>query len=185
MKVSTSQPLPGAENRRPPQSDIVVVPDGTVEWSGRKFPCALGRAGVIDRKREGDGATPVGCFALRRVLYRPDRVPRPVTVLPLDSLHPLDAWCDDPNDPRYNQLVRQPYAASVELLWRDDHIYDIIVVLGFNDEPVERSGGSAVFLHIARPDYTPTQGCVAVSRANLSRILEQCEASSRLCVKPR
>ena len=122
---------------------------------------------------------------MRRVLYRPDRVPRPVTVLPLGSLHPLDAWCDDPNDLRYNQRVRQPYGASVELLWRDDHIYDIIVVLGFNDEPVERSGGSAVFLHIARPDYTPTQGCVAVSRANLSRILEECEASSRLCVKPR
>ncbi len=164
---------------------IVVSPDGTAEWNGRRVPCALGRAGVTKRKREGDGATPVGCFALRRVLYRADRLARPATVLAVAPLHPLDVWCDDADDPHYNQLVRQPYNAGFELLWRDDHIYDIIVVLGYNDDPVAPGRGSAIFLHIARPDFAPTQGCVAVSQTNLRQVLRTCKTSSQLCVKPR
>ncbi len=164
---------------------IVVTPDGTAEWNDRRVPCALGRAGVTRKKHEGDGATPVGCFALRRVLYRDDRGANPTTVLPVAPVHPLDVWCDDPGDPHYNQLVRQPYNASFELLWRDDHIYDIIVVLGYNDDPVVPGRGSAIFLHVARPDFGPTLGCVAVSEANLRLILDACNRTAQLCVKPR
>ena len=164
---------------------IVVVPDGTAEWNDRRVPCALGLAGVSRRKRESDGTTPVGCFALRRVLYRNDRVARPDTVLPVAPIDPLDVWCDDPEDARYNQLVRQPYDASFELMWRDDHMYDIVVVLGFNDDPVVPGRGSAIFLHVARPDFGPTQGCVAVSEPNLRQILGACTPRSKLCVRPR
>ncbi len=164
--------------------DIVVSPSGTATWNDREFPCALGRAGVTEDKREGDTATPAGCFALRRVFYRPDRIARPATVLPVAPLHPLDAWCDDSADPRYNCLVRQPHGASVELLWRDDHIYDVIVVLGYNDEPVTPGRGSAIFFHVARPNLAPTLGCIAARRAHVLRILEECEASTRLCVIP-
>ncbi len=164
--------------------DIRVSADGELAWNGDEFPCALGRCGVVEAKREGDGATPVGCFPLRRVLYRPDRVAPPETVLSTAPLHPLDAWCDDPDDRCYNQLVRQPYGASFELAWRADHIYDIIVVLGHNDSPVVPGGGSAIFLHLAREDFSPTEGCIAVGPETLARLLAECDALTRLCVKP-
>ncbi len=165
--------------------DIVVHANSIAEWNGQRFPCALGRSGVTADKREGDGATPAGDHALRRVLYRADRVARPQTVLPAAPLSPLDAWCDDPKDPGYNTLVRQPYGAGVELLWRDDHLYDIIVVLEYNDDPVVPGRGSAIFLHIAGPDFAPTRGCVAVSRENLLRILAACDSTTRLCVEAK
>jgi L,D-peptidoglycan transpeptidase YkuD (ErfK/YbiS/YcfS/YnhG family) len=164
---------------------IVVVPEGFAEWNDHRVPCALGRAGVSRHKQEGDGATPVGCFALRHVLYRGDRVAKPVTSLRVSPIGPLDAWCDDPDDPLYNRPVCQPYDASYEPLWRDDRIYDIVVVLGFNDDPVIPGQGSAIFLHIARPDFEPTKGCIAVSEPNLRQILRASEPNSVLCVKSR
>ena len=162
--------------------DITVDPGGTVEWNGVTMACALGANGVTVEKREGDSATPTGCYPLRRVFYRPDRIERPVTVLPTVVLDPLDAWCDDPGDPGYNTLVRQPYSASFELMWRDDHLYDVVVTVGYNDDPVVAGLGSAIFMHVARPDFGPTRGCVAVTRENLLRILAECDETTRLCV---
>ncbi len=162
--------------------DILVFPDRTVEWNGERFACALGPAGVTAAKREGDGATPAGCFPLRRVFYRADRIAEPETALPVAPLHPLDAWCDDAGDAGYNQLVRQPYAASFEPMWRADNLYDIVVEIGFNDAPVTPGHGSAIFLHVARQDFSPTAGCVALDREALTRILAECDAASRLCI---
>ena len=162
--------------------DIYVDSNGTVEWRGNIIPCAIGASGMTSDKREGDQATPVGCFALRRVYYRADRVSRPRTSLPVDPLDPLDAWSDDPDDPAYNSLVRQPYRTSVELMWREDHVYDIVVPVGFNDDPAVPGKGSAIFLHIARPDFSPTQGCVAVSVENLLRILADCDQTTRISI---
>lgn len=162
--------------------DIRVGADGTLEWRGRRLRCALGRGGVTDDKREGDGATPTGCFALRRVYYRPDRGAPPATALPVSATDPTDAWCDDPADAAYNTLVRGADAASAETLWRDDALYDVVVVLAHNDDPVVPGAGSAIFLHIARPDYGPTEGCVAVAREELLEILAACDETTRLCV---
>lgn len=162
--------------------DIRVGADGTLEWRGRRLRCALGRGGVTDDKREGDGATPTGCFALRRVYYRPDRGAPPATALPVSATDPTDAWCDDPADAAYNTLVRGAHAASAETLWRDDALYDVVVVLAHNDDPVVPGAGSAIFLHIARPDYGPTEGCVAVAREELLEILAACDETTRLCV---
>jgi L,D-peptidoglycan transpeptidase YkuD (ErfK/YbiS/YcfS/YnhG family) len=162
--------------------DIRVSADGTLEWRGRRLRCALGRGGVTDDKREGDGATPTGCFALRRVHYRPDRGAPPATVLPVSATDPADAWCDDPADTAYNTPVRGAHAASAETLWRDDALYDVVVVLAHNDDPVVPGAGSAIFLHIARPDWGPTEGCVAVRRADLLAILAACDETTRLCV---
>lgn len=162
--------------------DIRVGADGTLEWRGRRLRCALGRGGVTDDKREGDGATPTGCFALRRVYYRPDRGAPPATALPVSATDPTDAWCDDPADAAYNTLVRGAHAASAETLWRDDALYDVVVVLAHNDDPVVPGAGSAIFLHIARPDYGPTEGCIAVAREELLEILAACDETTRLCV---
>lgn len=164
--------------------DIYVDSNGTVEWNGNIVPCAIGASGMTADKREGDQATPTGCFALRRVYYRPDRVSRPRTGLPVDPLDPLDAWSDEPGDAAaYNSMVRQPYPTSVELMWRDDYLYDIVVTIGFNDDPAAPGKGSAIFLHIARPDFSPTKGCVAVSMENLLRILADCDETTRICIE--
>ncbi len=163
-------------------TDIITVSSGTVKWRGRRYPCALGRAGVTDSKREGDGATPLGCFPLRYVLYRADRLDAPTTRLPVEALAPDQGWCDDPDDRRYNQRISFPYPARHERLCRDDEVYDVIVVLGYNDDPVVRGCGSAIFLHVARTDYGPTEGCVALACADLLAVLDQCELQTQLCV---
>ena len=147
--------------------------NGELTLGERRVRCAFGPSGVVPAsdKREGDGATPLGIWPLHEVLYRPDRGPPPTTGLPVRALSPDDGWCDAPVDPAYNRAVRLPYPASAETLWRDDHIYDIIVILGHNDDPVRPGMGSAIFLHISRPDYSPTQGCVAIARDDLEDLL--------------
>ena len=132
---------------------------------------AIGRSGIGSKTREGDGLTPIGTFPFRKVMFRGDRVLAPHTKLKLWPIIKGDAWCDASNDPRYNRWVRTPYPASTETLYRDDHLYDIAVELGFNDDPVVAGGGSAIFLHIARSDYGPTEGCIALSEGDLVELL--------------
>ena len=170
----------------PPTSDddLVVHPPGILQWRGRRFACAIGAGSVRSNKREGDGATPTGRFRLRRVLYRPDRVAPPRTALPIAPLGPQDGWCDDPGHPLYNQPLRLPHEASHEELWRADHVYDLIVILGHNDAPAVPGLGSAVFLHVAQPDYAPTAGCVAVAAGDLLTILAGVDRRTWLNVPP-
>ena len=162
--------------------DLIVYADGRATWGRRKFRAALGLAGISEDKREGDHATPVGAFLMRDVLYRPDRIGAPATPLKTRALAAEDGWCDAPEDPAYNRPVRLPYGASAERLWRSDHIYDVIVPLGYNDDPVVAGRGSAIFLHVARRDYSGTEGCVALALADLLRVLAEAEISSRVIV---
>ena len=152
--------------------DLRVSSRGLAGWDGRDFRCALGRGGVAEQRREGDGTTPVGRFPFRRVLYRQDRIALPETGLSVSTLSPDDGWCDAPADPAYNRPVILPYPASAEKLWRDDFLYDVIVVLGYNDAPVVPGRGSAIFLHFASPDYSPTDGCVALALDDLLVVLQ-------------
>ena len=142
-----------------------------MDLAGLRVRCALGRGGVTlaSQKCEGDGSTPAGVWPIRKVLYRPDRGPAPVTRLPMQPLGLHDGWCDAPVDDCYNEPVRLPYAASAEPLWRDEAVYDRIVILGYNDAPVVPGAGSAIFLHLKREDYRPTEGCVALSPTDLDR----------------
>jgi L,D-peptidoglycan transpeptidase YkuD (ErfK/YbiS/YcfS/YnhG family) len=164
---------------------VVAAPGattGVLSWDGTEMPCALGRAGIRPDKREGDGATPAGVFALRRLLYRADRLPAPRTFLESAPIHPDDGWCDDPADPRYNRPVRLPYPARHEALWRDDALYDLLVVLGYNDDPPVPGAGSAIFLHVATADYAPTAGCVALAQDDLLTLLTACRPGDRLAI---
>jgi len=147
--------------------------DGSFDLDGRLTRCALGPVGVVgaEHKQEGDGATPVGRWPLRRLLYRPDKGAAPLTRLPVQPVAREDGWCDAASDPAYNRPVTLPYPASTERLWRDDDLYDLVVVLGFNDDPVLPGRGSAIFLHVARDGYAPTEGCVALSRSDLEQLL--------------
>ncbi|MBM3559828.1 MAG: hypothetical protein FJX53_08150 [Alphaproteobacteria bacterium] len=167
--------------------DLVVEPRGThglARWGDRRFACAVGRAGARPDKREGDGATPVGKFPLRRVLFRPDRLFLPATGLPTVAIGPADGWCDDPADPRYNRPVRLPRPTSAESLWRPDHVYDLVLVVGHNDSPPVPGLGSGIFVHVARPDFAPTAGCVALAPADLAAIVADARAGDALVVLP-
>jgi L,D-peptidoglycan transpeptidase YkuD (ErfK/YbiS/YcfS/YnhG family) len=136
-------------------------------------PCALGRTGGCLKRREGDGATPLGRFFLRRAHYRADRITRPTTGLGLRPIRPGDWWCDVPEDRAYNRLVvRRPAPeGSQEWLTRADRLYDVIVEIGYNDGPVVKNRGSGIFWHVARPGFTPTAGCVATTLEAMRRIL--------------
>jgi L,D-peptidoglycan transpeptidase YkuD (ErfK/YbiS/YcfS/YnhG family) len=152
-------------------TQAIVHPDGRLVFRGQVFRAALGRGGVRADKQEGDGATPSGGLPLRRVLYRADRGAPPRCAVPIEPIAPTDGWCDDPTHPDYNRMVRLPHAASHEELWRQDGLYDIVGVLGWNDAPVRPGRGSAIFLHVARPDFGPTEGCVAMAATDLRTIL--------------
>jgi len=149
----------------------VVHHDGRLVLGGLVFRAALGRGGVRADKREGDAATPAGVLPLRRVLYRADRVPPPDCAVPIEPIAPNDGWCDDVAEADYNRLVRLPHGGRHEELWRPDAVYDVVGVLGWNDAPVRRGAGSAIFLHVARADYASTAGCVALAPGDLRRVL--------------
>lgn len=164
--------------------DILVESQGWLQGPTGRLRCALGRGGVRADKREGDGATPVGCFPLREALYRADRIAAPATALPLRSIAATDGWCDDPADPAYNRPVTLPHPARHERLWREDGLYDLVVVLGYNDDPPRPGAGSAIFLHAARPGLLPTEGCVALPLSDLVALVARCAPGDRLCVRP-
>jgi L,D-peptidoglycan transpeptidase YkuD (ErfK/YbiS/YcfS/YnhG family) len=143
---------------------------------------ALGRSGIRALKREGDGGTPLGRLPIRKLLYRADRVTRPRTALPVRVIRDHDGWCEDPADRNYNRLVKLSPRSSVDRLRRTDHLYDLVLILGYNDRPRVRGKGSAIFVHLARPGYAPTAGCIALSRRDLSALLAQIRPGSSIVV---
>jgi L,D-peptidoglycan transpeptidase YkuD (ErfK/YbiS/YcfS/YnhG family) len=181
-------------SRRHPQNKnrvtVTVVALSSAARRGRlylgplSFPCALGRSGSRVHKREGDGATPIGRWPMVGVRFRPDRLPRPRTALSVQPMRRLDGWCDAPGDRNYNRPVRHPYPASAERLWREDELYDVLVVLGHNQRPRLRGGGSAIFMHVARPGYLPTEGCIALERRHLLALLERLGPGAMVQVLP-
>jgi len=135
-----------------------------------RFACALGPKGIARDKREGDGATPAGRFRLLWGYYRPGR-PRPQSGgVPLKPLRRDLGWCEEPSSARYNRPVRLPARDSVDRMWRDDRLYDLVFVLDYNFSRRAKGRGSAIFLHLARPGLTPTAGCVAISSADMRRL---------------
>lgn len=144
---------------------------GWVEFGPFRWACALGRSGIGPRKREGDGATPSGRHRLLYGYYRHGHFPRVNSPLRLKTLKAGQGWCDAPSDGNYNREVRYPYRASAEALWRDDRLYDCIVVLDYNIRPRARGKGSAIFIHVARPGLLPTEGCIALRKSHLRILL--------------
>ena len=162
----------------------LILSKNRLFWGDVEFPCSWGKKGITSNKVEGDMATPVGEFPFRQVFYRPDRVQEFETTLPLAPLTPQDGWCDDLEDSLYNEHIKKPYAASHEDLWREDHLYDIILVVGHNDDPVIKGKGSAIFVHLRCPDGGGTAGCIALAQEHLLQVLQDCTPQSCLIVKP-
>ena len=156
---------------------VLATPEGEKRWR-----CVVGAGGVREDKVEGDAATPVGEFPLRRIYFRNDRLVLPKVRLPARPIAEHDGWCDDPRSPSYNRLVRTPNEWSHEKMWREDGLYDLVVVVGYNDDPPEGEWGSAIFLHIARDDLAGTQGCVAFGREDLMELVALLTPQTRLRV---
>lgn len=159
LRYVVVRPAPGDRSR------------GVLRARGIRAAAALGRNGIARTKREGDGLTPAGRFHAVAVLFRADRVRRPLSRLPVIAIQRDLGWCDDPNDRSYNRPVRLPFAGSHERMWRADRLYDIVVVIDFNLARPRPGGGSAIFLHVASPDYAPTEGCIGIGRRDLERVI--------------
>jgi L,D-peptidoglycan transpeptidase YkuD (ErfK/YbiS/YcfS/YnhG family) len=163
---------------------LVVTPMG-LRFAGRRFPCTLGRGGVVaaEAKREGDGATPAGLHRITGCLYRADRIARPVAWA--RPIGPGDLWSDDPRDPAYNRQVRVPHGFSHERLRRGDRLYDLVLTTDWNGPPARPGRGSAIFLHRWRRPGAPTAGCLALRPADLAWILRRLRPGAPLLVRPR
>ena len=156
--------------------DLIVSADGTARYGGRGYRCAIGRGGIRADKKEGDGASPAGSYSLIRGLYRQDRMDVPDTMLTMTPILERDGWCDAPDDPAYNRQVTLPYPASCENLYREDRLYDLVIVTDHNAAPVVAGAGSAIFVHVAGgPDYPPTEGCIAFDANDLLDIVARWE----------
>jgi L,D-peptidoglycan transpeptidase YkuD (ErfK/YbiS/YcfS/YnhG family) len=163
--------------RRPAQ-----IARGWLIAGAQAVPVALGRGGIKANKREGDGATPRGIFRLKRLWWRADRHPRPRTHLPVRRIRPADGWCEDPGNRRYNLPIEIPTDSKADRLSRQDRLYDFIVELDHNTRPRVAGRGSAVFIHVARPGFTPTAGCVALTMPALRRLLERVGPQTRIAI---
>jgi L,D-peptidoglycan transpeptidase YkuD (ErfK/YbiS/YcfS/YnhG family) len=146
------------------------------------LPIALGRSGIKANKFEGDGATPRGRFRLMRLWWRADRMPRPRTSLPARAIRRDDAWCENPADRRYNRAIRLSRSITADRLWRDDHLYDIVIEIDHNTRPRVARRGSAVFIHAARPGLAPTIGCIALETSALKRLLASLPARTMIAI---
>jgi L,D-peptidoglycan transpeptidase YkuD (ErfK/YbiS/YcfS/YnhG family) len=161
--------------------------EGVLKFKGHTYACMVGKNGIVSPKFEGDGGTPAGRFQMREVRYRPDRLATPPeTGLPLFKANAEDGWCDDPEDVAYNRIVRLPYPSDAETMWRDDHLYDVLGVIGYNDAPVVPGSGSAIFLHVMRPptdDHQYTTGCVSMKVDDVLAVLAGCTPSTMIDIR--
>jgi L,D-peptidoglycan transpeptidase YkuD (ErfK/YbiS/YcfS/YnhG family) len=176
------------ETRDRPLSAIRVRPAagnprrGWLTADGWTVPVALGRGGILANKREGDGGTPRGIFSPLQLWWRADRHRRPQTYLPVRPIRPEDAWCEDPRDRHYNQPVRLVHDQAGDRLTREDHLYDFIVEIDHNAAPRIAGRGSAVFLHLARTNFSPTAGCVSMTKSAMLRLLRRMGPQTKIII---
>ena len=152
---------------------IIINKFGLIKYKNFKFTCALGKAGIGEKKREGDNVTPTGTFKIVKIYYRSDRIKKISSKFRAIEITKNMGWCDDPNSKNYNQLVNLPSKYGHEKLFKKNNIYDIIVVLNYNMKPVVKNKGSAIFIHVAKKNYQPTQGCIALKKNDLLKILSK------------
>ena len=159
----------------------ITAPDKLV-YENKTYKCAIGLSGISDSKKENDGTTPAGQYKIRGVLYRPDRIPSPDTFLRVEPLKKNDVWCDNPEKTEYNLKVTHSKGLTTEKLWRKDSLYDLILVVGYNDDPVIEGKGSAIFIHVAKPNYEPTRGCIALKLGDFYQILKRLKPQDTILI---
>tara|TARA_B110000305_G_scaffold203432_1_gene232387 strand:+ start:244 stop:735 length:492 start_codon:yes stop_codon:yes gene_type:complete len=147
-----------------------------------KIKCAIGKRGIALKKIEGDGKTPKGTFSIKSMFYRKDRVPVIRSYLKKKKIKKNMGWCDDSRSKFYNKLVKFPFSMSAEKLWIDSHVYDIVIVINYNLKPAIKKKGSAIFLHIAKKNYTPTKGCIAIKKKDMILLIDKIDTNTKIII---
>jgi L,D-peptidoglycan transpeptidase YkuD (ErfK/YbiS/YcfS/YnhG family) len=161
---------------------IIVKKKGSLEYKNFKSPCALGKAGIGKKRIEGDNITPKGNFRIVKVYYRKDRIKKINTKFKLIKIKKNMGWCSDPNSKNYNQQIKLPTRFKHEKLYRKDSLYDIILFINYNINPIEKNKGSAIFIHIAKKNYKPTAGCIALKKKDLIKLLGIIKRNTRIYI---
>ena len=152
---------------------IIINKSGVLRFKNLKFKCALGKSGIGKKRKEGDNITPKGSYKLLGLFYRSDRIPNFKTILKKRKINKKMGWCDDVNNKNYNKLIKLPCNFSHEKLYRKDNVYDLVVPINYNTNKITRGKGSAIFLHVAKKNYTPTKGCIALKKKDLILLLKK------------
>jgi len=151
---------------------IIVKNKHTLQIDEFKFKCCIGKKGSTYNKKEGDKKTPKGTFKIENLYFREDRVKNLKSRLKMTAIKDYMGWCDDPKSDKYNKLIRFPFNYSAEKLYRRENIYDILLVLNFNMNPIKKNKGSAIFIHVAKKSFQPTQGCIALNKSELIKLVK-------------
>jgi len=159
---------------------IIVKKTGYLKYKNLKFRCALGEAGIKKKKKEGDNITPKGEFKIIKVYYRDDKVKNITTSIKKLKIKKNTGWCDDPNSKFYNKQIKLPSKFSHEKLYRDDNLYDLILVSNYNMNPIIKNKGSAIFIHVAKNSYERTKGCIALKKEHLIKLLSQIKKDTKI-----
>ena len=159
---------------------IIVKKSGYLKYKNFKFRCALGKNGIKKKVKEGDNITPIGIFKITRIYYRHDKIKKIKTSIKKIKIKKNMGWCDDPKSNFYNQQIRLPNKFNYEKLYRNDRIYDLLAVLNYNTNPVIKNKGSAIFIHIAKNNYKPTAGCIAVKKGDLIKLLQRIKKNTKI-----
>lgn len=152
---------------------IIINKSGVLRFKNLKFKCALGKSGIGKKRTEGDNITPKGSYKLLGLFYRSDRIPNFKTILKKKKINKKLGWCDDVNNKNYNKLIKLPCNFSHEKLYRKDNVYDLVVPINYNTNKIARGKGSAIFLHVAKKNYSPTKGCIALKKKDLILLLKK------------
>jgi L,D-peptidoglycan transpeptidase YkuD (ErfK/YbiS/YcfS/YnhG family) len=159
---------------------IIVKKSGYLKYKKLKFRCALGKAGIKKKIMEGDNITPKGIFKIIKIYYRPDKIKEIKTLIKKIKIKKNMGWCDDIKSRFYNQQIKLPTKYSHEKLYRNDNLYDLIVVLNYNIDPIIKNKGSAIFLHIAKNSYQDTKGCIALKKKHLIEIISKIKKNTKI-----
>jgi len=159
---------------------IIVKKSGHLKYKNLKFRCALGSAGVKKKIKEGDNITPKGIFKIIKIYYRPDKIKKIITLIKTIKIKKNMGWCDDPKSRFYNKQIKLPSKLGHEKLYRSDNLYDLIAVLNYNTKPIIKNKGSAIFIHIAKKNFSKTKGCIAVKKEDLIYLLSKIKKNSQV-----
>ena len=161
---------------------IIINKSGYLKYNNLKFRCALGKAGVQGSKREGDNVTPKGTFKIVKIYYRSDRIKKISSKFRPIKITKNMGWCDDPNSKNYNQLIKLPTKYGHEKLHKKNNVYDLIVVLNYNMNPIIKNKGSAIFIHVAKKKYKKTAGCIALKKIHLLSLIKKIEKNTKVII---
>ena len=161
---------------------IIINKSGYLKYKDLKFKCSLGKAGIGNKKIEGDNITPKGIFKIVRIYYRKDRIKKIYSKFKLIKITKTMGWCNDPRSESYNQLIKLPTDYSYEKLFRKEKIYDLIIVLDYNMKPTIKNRGSAIFIHVARKNFSKTAGCIALKKTDLRRLIKEVNKKTKIMI---